>query len=495
MRLFVDPVFVTAACASLEELDKLNRILTFDQAKKWGEEEAGIECLYRTDNTFYTGLLDFVLDRLKESGVEVEVVFRQPNLHEPLALSDLYATLTPDLLPGITLREYQYDAALRMLHHRRGVVRVPTAGGKTEISQAVFRYLLDRGLATRTLYLVEASGLFKQAVRRFKSRGFEVGTYTSEGLDRNDANVVVGMVPSISSHLKSGRVDLTPYQALIADEAHHVAANRWTQVLENCPAPFRYGMSATPTKMIYGPTISRDYRQMGLLGDIVYNVSASYLIERGHIALPIVTFLNVTRPHVLYSVGWQAAYKRGIVCNEYFHRLVAAVSHQMAILGHRVLVLVFELDHGESILRALKKDYGYEGSMFSGDETLHTWEGEKLKARSASIDHVVAQFNDQNSFVLVGTPAIGEGVDLPSASCVIPAFGGKDYKNTLQAVGRGMRPKLGENVVYVFDFVHYSHPSLLKHSRERRDTYLAMEYEVQDGLDALVQRGISLQLP
>jgi superfamily II DNA or RNA helicase len=493
MRFVSDPALTRAECSSWSELQILENILTFDIGIVRGED-AGAESLL-DDNTFYTGLVPYVCSKLDEEGVTYTVENLSDDQYKRLAVPEVLSTLTPDILPGIVLRDYQEGAVLRLVHNQRGIVKLPTGSGKTEIVQAALRYLIDRQQVSKAAFFVESKNIFNQSVRRFKKRGFSVGTYTSEGLDDPQAEVTVIMTPSVYSHMKTGRVEgMEDYDAFVYDECHHAASHRNAIVLSECSAPYRFGISATPFTSMGDPALARDFKLVGLIGNMVYEVPATYLIERGHIALPVAVFLDVREPPRFWHPDWHEAYKQGVVRNQYFHRLVAHTSVAMARLKHKVLILVFEIEHGLSILRALKEGHGWEASMFAGEETLHYWEDGELRERTESLGDVAKLFdNHEDSYILVGTPALGEGVDLPTVSVVLPVFGGKNYKRTLQAVGRGMRPKKGENVVFVIDFNHLSHPYLVSHARKRRSTYSSMGYVVVDGLGSLSHWDINIE--
>ena len=84
--------------------------------------------------------------------------------------------------------------------------------------------------------------------------------------------------------------------------------------------------------------------------------------------------------------------------------------------------------------------------------------------------------------VFVHNCVLDEGLDVPVINVLIMGTGMKKYRRTIQRIGRGMRPKKGQNRVFVFDFWDESHDMLLTHSEYRRWTYNTEEYDFAEDL-------------
>jgi superfamily II DNA or RNA helicase len=87
----------------------------------------------------------------------------------------------------------------------------------------------------------------------------------------------------------------------------------------------------------------------------------------------------------------------------------------------------------------------------------------------------------------VTTQVLDEGIDVPAVNVLIMATGLEKYRRTVQRCGRGMRPKPGQNKVFIFDFYDENHPYLKKHSDYRMWTYREEEYDISESLEQTME--------
>ena len=174
------------------------------------------------------------------------------------------ATLKQVDSPRIQLRDYQEEciqAVLRHLDagHKRLGISLATGSGKT----VIFSHLIDRiqpsGDATQTLILVHRRELVEQAARHCentypqKSIEIEMGKNHASG----NADITVASVQSITSGDRLSKFVPSRFKLVLVDEAHHVVAQRYLEILKhfgldeesqrsaNKPAAALVGVSAT----------------------------------------------------------------------------------------------------------------------------------------------------------------------------------------------------------------------------------------------------------
>ena len=115
----------------------------------------GVHRFYTRDGRcFLRGLLEMVVDRLEDE--EIEYSLQEPQ--RPVKTWDI----PEDFLRGIKLRDYQREAVERSLEHRRGILRIPPRGGKTECQIAV-----AQALNKPSLLLVNKQKLLRQHYNPF----------------------------------------------------------------------------------------------------------------------------------------------------------------------------------------------------------------------------------------------------------------------------------------------------------------------------------------
>ncbi|HKZ41023.1 MAG TPA: DEAD/DEAH box helicase family protein, partial [Candidatus Hodarchaeales archaeon] len=94
----------------------------------------GYISLMKDMSTFPTGLLDLVVGKLDEYGVQASLWYKDGRLGD-------FTTVCENDLSGIILREYQINAANALLGFRRGVAKMATNSGKTEVMAAIIKAL------------------------------------------------------------------------------------------------------------------------------------------------------------------------------------------------------------------------------------------------------------------------------------------------------------------------------------------------------------------
>lgn len=370
-------------------------------------------------------------------------------------------------LTGITLYPWQKKAVRVALERGRGVLKVATGGGKTEVMAGIIRCLEDER-PPKTLVVVPNRNLLMQTKNRLESRlGYKVGTI---GYGKWEEDYVTVAIPDTLSaeKFKEQRIHLmNTCEVLMLDEAHHAPSDKWSTLVGHCKAWYRFGLSGTPLDRGDGS----DLKLMGQTGALLVDISSSLLVSQGKLAKPIVQMLDVKKPKLPKGLEWEDVYSLGIVRNLQFHKLVADTARKYAKEKKHVLILVTRIDHGDALVEELTlMSEEMVPAIFVHGRT----EKEDLEA-------AVKLFQSGKLPVLIASPIFGEGTDLPNIDVLIVADGGKSVIKTVQKAGRAMRPKQGKpNECIVVDFNHYTHEKLLEHSMLRVATYKREEFEVNN---------------
>lgn len=362
------------------------------------------------------------------------------------------------IFKGITLQDWQLDAARAASRGERGLWWMATNAGKTEAGAALC-WMYPRA---PVLWLVHKKDLFLQTMQRLEQRLQEPIGYL-RGHQVQEGRVVVGMAQSIPWRKSAWQTVLGQFRILIGDEVHHAAAKSWYRVAMACTrARIRVGLSGTPFSK---EDPERNLKMMGAFGStILAEVRNKHLIKIGWSARPII--------HVYRYLGkengqeWQDAFD-GHVNDVQYNRQVVKTTAEFAHKGHVCLVLTDRVHHGLH-LRDMFAGEGLEAKFISGRDP-GEWRQAKLdQARSRGLN------------VLVATNILDEGVDVPAFSCLAMAGVGKNYRQTLQRIGRVLRKKdKGENIAHVLDWEPRTNYHLLHHALERQDYYKDEGFEVR----------------
>lgn len=151
-------------------------------------------------------------------------------------------------------RDYQIETITRVcerfnLNHRKALVVQATGTGKTRVSIALTKRMIDAGWAKRILFLCDRKELRKQAGKAYNEYLSEpvyiVGK--SKKADRQNARIYVATYPGMMSIMEE--FDPGFFDLIIADESHRSIYNVYGDVFKYFDA-LQLGLTATPVEMI-----------------------------------------------------------------------------------------------------------------------------------------------------------------------------------------------------------------------------------------------------
>lgn len=143
--------------------------------------------LYK-NNRFPTGLLNDVIKEIKKQGpISIEI----DNSQYLMPLNPDQMMIDADMLRGITLRPYQVAAAGTLMSYGRGIAKMATNSGKTEVIAAMCKVIPGK-----IVILTTKRELMYQTSERISNRtGEEVG-YIGDG-QRNPKRITVAMIQTL----------------------------------------------------------------------------------------------------------------------------------------------------------------------------------------------------------------------------------------------------------------------------------------------------------
>jgi len=364
---------------------------------------------------------------------------------------------------GISLRDYQHEAARALIDAVQGVAVMPCGAGKTTTASEA---LLATGEAA--IVVAHTRDILDQWVETIERAGgarpSEVGTDNCSPLDPGE--IRVAMVQTLTRMGRLADPVLGSAGALVLDECHHVPAATWMGLLERCPARFRWGLTATPER-----ADGLGFALGHLLGPIVFRIATRALIDRGFLLAPTIVPVDSgwapTDRHYPWFArcpscarGQRVADRAtflaaGVRCQRcrtaispteplspgslIYSRavsdlssdpdrvaLVARLARLAARLGRVVLILLARKDACERVRAALSA-FGVEAEVATGDVA--------KRDRRGSLDLI----RSGEARVIIATQLADEGLDLPSIDCVINASPGRSGGRAKQRVGRSLR--------------------------------------------------------
>jgi superfamily II DNA or RNA helicase len=264
--------------------------------------------------------------------------------------------------------------------------------------------------------------------------------------------------PKIEEHMiqraKTIKV-LELMELVILEEAHEASGNSYYEILRHCKnAHYRLALTATP---FMKDSEESNMRLMACSGPVGIRVSEKQLIDSGILAKPHFTILPLhMKPEKLYrQTSWQAAYRIGIVENDYRNNLGVARCKMFADRGMSSMVLIQQTAHGDILVEKMTAA-GLRVEFIRGEDD--------QVGRKSALTRLAAGEID----VLIGTTILDVGVDVPAVGHVCLMGGGKAEVALRQRIGRGLRAKkTGPNLCFITDFADDYNTHLKTHSLQR----------------------------
>jgi superfamily II DNA or RNA helicase len=253
---------------------------------------------------------------------------------------------------------------------------------------------------------------------------------------------------------------------LICDEAHHLPSPSYSAIAERCAALYRLGITATPERS--------DGAEDGLyklLGQLVYQRTPAELSAEGHLAKfrEKRIYVDLKPEEALRYAAlttewkWFIARNRGLLARggDFFGELIRRsgsdpVARQALRAHHqaRMIALNAEAKIGE-VARLLGQHRGDKVLVFSEYTALVDTISRALAVpaityRTAADERkqILQSFRHGAYSKLVAGRVLNEGVDVPDANVAIVVSGNSTAREHIQRLGRVIRPKKTEAVLY-----------------------------------------------
>lgn len=425
----------------------------------------------RPGNTFRTGLLPLILDKLSEYEVDYTVIDNREKGMEIHCIDE--GTCVGEFKE---LFDYQVETINSIANNRvggipfyRGVLNIATNGGKTVIAEAIisqlFPLLNDNNRLVFVTHSLEIANQVKSSIS--KDLQIEVGFIGDSQWDEKP--VTVAMIPSLFSKKKSKVAKekkkfnkfILSVGAFIADEVHHAKSDTWYKVLDTMKnASIRLGLTGTINKNPID-----EHKLYAVTGGVITKISNDYLIKQGYSARPTCVYIPVNEPD-LDGLDYMDAYQDGIVQNEVRNKYIQNIVTTERQQGSSILILVERTEHGE----LLEELIGFLGV----GEVQFTHGMKSMDFRKK----VLERLKSGSLPILISTSILDEGVDVENINTIIYARGGKAPRRILQSIGRGLRKKEDGSGLLFYDFLDYTNEFLLEHTLVRYQTLKGEGFEI-----------------
>lgn len=320
----------------------------------------------------------------------------------------------------MNLRPYQTDlvARLRKLMtegHRSILTVAPTGSGKTALTADMIRSAAAK--RKTCWFLVHRRELLKQSMRAFDLVGVKYGVAAAGFYEDRAPRIQIASIQTlVKRHTRYRKPDLIVY-----DEAHHVAAGSWQQIIEANPQAYHIGLTATPERLDGAGLVS-------WFSHLVPGPTVAWLIEQGYLS-PYRLFAPnaLARVDLPTRMGEFTVASSAAALDKPTITGSAIREYQRAASGKRAVVFCASVQHSEHVVAEFNAA-GIPAAHVDGETD--PW------VRDAEIQ----RFERGELRILSNVELFGEGFDLPGLDAVIMLRPTMSLGLYLQQVGRALRP-------------------------------------------------------
>jgi superfamily II DNA or RNA helicase len=363
----------------------------------------------------------------------------------------------------MTLEPYQVRAVDWLSRTKRGILVASAGSGKT---------------------IIAAAALDTVARRKPRPERIKAGWLSHTIEQKQQAQAAIEQFPDLAAVMDlriecaASEKDWADCAVLVVDEVHWAGCEQWSKQVISC-AGARWGFTATP----FTDDADRNKFLLEMFGNQMLTIDRAEVSARlvpakvimldatdAGLQAPIDAEIERTvawrrkywkgeewKLHAI--VAWHVCINRGIIANK--ARNAAALSIARRHAEDSVLVLVNEIEHGESLCQQIP-----------GSVLCHSKMGKKARRET------LEKFKAGTIRCIVATTLADEGIDLPIANVLILVSGGRSSAKTEQRTGRVLRAFAGKPHGLIYDFTDRGHTMMARHAKKRIATYRKLGYAV-----------------
>jgi superfamily II DNA or RNA helicase len=261
------------------------------------------------------------------------------------------------------------------------------------------------------------------------------------------------------------RRDLSSYGLLIVDEVHHLPAPTYRAIAKKTAAPWRLGLSATPERTDGGHLALAE-----LIGPEVYRRLPADLARSGHIASyrEKRIFVNLSPEEryrydaLMAEFKWYIATRRSqLMRGNFFEQMIrrSAIdpAARRALQAHHQARLIALNAEGKlaEVETLLDRHRDAKAIVFSEYTAMVHTLSRRLglpaityRTHPDERRQILERFRGGRYSKLVTGRVLNEGVDVPDANVAIVVSGSAATREYIQRLGRVLRPKAREAMLY-----------------------------------------------
>jgi superfamily II DNA or RNA helicase len=368
----------------------------------------------------------------------------------------------------LTYRDHQENSIKESLKKGRGVVVIPTAGGKTLVMASIIESLrlnLNKPDAL-AMVVVPSLQLVTQTAKDFEDYGMQKVTKWSgtNKIDTFATTIVAGTQILLSD--KTDLSILNDVDILLIDETHGLRrGNKINAIFSLINTSHRFGFTGTMP-----PSPIDQWNIIGKIGPVVYEEKTKHLKQKKFISNFKIFILNIKHnkiPNIFKNVKLPAeAYNNELDFLMNNPRRNHIISNLANKLDKNTIIMVDRIDHGLNIEKTLKKICKNTKPIYFVRGSMEIEEREKIRELMEKRDDVI---------VVAVSKIFSTGINIPNLHNIIFSSAGKAKIKIMQSIGRALRLHPTKTFARIFDIADNMKYSK-RHLDERIKLYESEKY-------------------
>ncbi|WP_313367700.1 DEAD/DEAH box helicase [Sphingobacterium mizutaii] len=328
---------------------------------------------------------------------------------------------------GEELRNYQKniikDTLYNLNHHRSIMLQMPTGTGKTTVmSSLVKTYIKKIEPNKRILIVVHRKELVEQIYLRLRRFGILAGIIMS-GENYEPTKQV--QVASISTLIRKKELPFN-ISLVVVDEAHHILAKTYLDVIKKYKDSKVLGLTATPIRL-NGDGFDHIFEKLICSHKIEWFIENKYLSQYKHLALIDQSIKNIQIDKIKNEYD-QSSLTEFMQSDRKIANVLAA--YQRYSIGRKTIIFCVDINHMKKLAERFLANNIQNHCIDSFT---------KKEEREA----ILKSFRNGDVNVLFNVNIFTEGFDCPDIETVILARPTKSLVLYIQQIGRVLRYKPG----------------------------------------------------
>jgi superfamily II DNA or RNA helicase len=366
-------------------------------------------------------------------------------------------------------RTHQIKSIENALKLGRGVVVIPTAGGKTLIMCSIIESLrLNLNNPNlKTLVLVPTIQLVEQTASDFMEYGM---TNVTKWSGDNKPDPTATTIVAGTQILLSDKTDLSflnDIKIFLNDECHGTKkSNEINKIFNFINTDYKFGFTGTM------PNCKLDcWNIKGKIGPIVYEEKTESLKNNKYISNFKIYILNINHKNApkfkIDRSNPTLAYNNELdflINNTNRNKIIVNLSKK---LKNNTIIMVDRIDHGLNLLNMFQTET---------QNTVYFIRGSTEIEERESIRNLMSERNDIT--VIAVSKIFSTGINIPNLHNIIFATAGKAKIKIMQSIGRALRLHPTKNMAYIFDIADNTIYGK-RHLAEREILYMKENYNYE----------------